>query len=176
VAGRRGLSALRRAWAHRQDQGERRKRVRIGLHKWGDCQKQFTVKVGTVSEHGRIPLHKFLQAVHLLCSSKKGISAHHLHRILEVQYKTAWFLAHRIREAMRHGSLAPSRAIAPLHRSRPRTRHGQRSRAVQGCSAEGCVRTARAERTRQSEAEIPCSLSLSLSLRELGAAREMSTA
>src|SRR3712207_8233352 len=48
-----------------------------------------------------------LQAAHLLCSSKKGISAHQLHRILEVQYKTAWFLAHRIREAMRDGSLAP---------------------------------------------------------------------
>jgi transposase-like protein len=83
------------------------KRVRLGLHKCGDCGKQFTCKVGTVFEHGRIPLHKFLQAVHLLCSSKKGISAHQLHRILEVQYKTAWFLAHRIREAMRDGSLAP---------------------------------------------------------------------
>ena len=77
------------------------KRVRIGLHKCGDCKGQFTVKVGTVFEHGRIPLHKFLQAVHLICCSKKGVSAHQLHRILEVQYKTAWFLAHRIREAMR---------------------------------------------------------------------------
>jgi len=77
------------------------KRVRYGLHQCGDCKKQFTVKVGTVFEHARIPLHKVLQAVHLLCSSKKGISAHQLHRILEVQYKTAWFLAHRIREAMR---------------------------------------------------------------------------
>lgn len=83
------------------------KRVRMGLHKCGQCGKQFTVKVGTVFEHGRIPLHKFLQAVHLLCSSKKGISAHQLHRILEVQYKTAWFLAHRIREAMRSGDLSP---------------------------------------------------------------------
>ena len=83
------------------------KRVRYGLHKCGDCKGQFTVKMGTVFEHARIPLHKMLQAVHLLCSSKKGISAHQLHRILEVQYKTAWFLAHRIREAMRDGSLAP---------------------------------------------------------------------
>ncbi|TGD95245.1 IS1595 family transposase [Methylobacterium nonmethylotrophicum] len=83
------------------------KRVRLGLHKCGDCKQQFTVKVGTVFEHARIPLHKMLQAVHLMCSSKKGISAHQLHRILEVQYKTAWFLAHRIREAMRDGSLAP---------------------------------------------------------------------
>ncbi len=83
------------------------KRVRLGLHKCGDCKKQFTVKVGTVFEHARIPLHKLLQAVHLMCSSKKGISAHQLHRTLEVQYKTAWFLAHRIREAMRSGDLAP---------------------------------------------------------------------
>jgi transposase-like protein len=81
------------------------KRVRYGLHKCGDCGKQFTVKVGTVFEHGRIPLHKFLQAVHLMACSKKGISAHQLHRILEVQYRTAWFLCHRIREAMRDGSL-----------------------------------------------------------------------
>ncbi len=83
------------------------KRVRVGLHSCGDCGKQFTVKVGTVFEHARIPLHKMLQAAHLLCSSKKGISAHQLHRILEVQYKTAWFLAHRIREGMRSGTLAP---------------------------------------------------------------------
>jgi transposase-like protein len=83
------------------------KRVRLGLYKCGDCGKQFTVKVGTVFEHARLPLHKMLQAVHLLCSGKEGISAHQLHRILEVQYKTAWFLAHRIREAMRTGDLAP---------------------------------------------------------------------
>ena len=83
------------------------KRVRIGLHKCGDCGKQFTVKVGTVFEHGRIPLTKFLQAVHLICCSKKGVSSHQLHRILEVQYKTAWFLSHRIREAMAEGSLDP---------------------------------------------------------------------
>jgi hypothetical protein len=83
------------------------KRVRVGLHKCGDCGKQFTVKVGTVFEHGRIPLHKFLQAVHLICCSKKGVNSHQLHRILEVQYKTAWFLAHRIREAMREGAFDP---------------------------------------------------------------------
>lgn len=83
------------------------KRVRVGLYKCGPCKKQFTVKVGTVFEHARVPLHKMLQAVHLLCSGKKGVSAHQLHRILEVQYNTAWFLAHRIREAMRSGELAP---------------------------------------------------------------------
>lgn len=81
--------------------------VRHGLKKCGECRKQFTVKVGTVFEHARMPLHKMLQAVHLMVSSKKGISAHQLARVLEVQYKSAWSLAHRIREAMRSGDLAP---------------------------------------------------------------------
>lgn len=83
------------------------KRIRIGLKKCGQCGKQFTVKVGTVFEHGRVPLHKFLQAVYLMCASKKGCSAKQLERTLEVTYKTAWFMAHRIREAMRSGDLAP---------------------------------------------------------------------
>lgn len=81
-------------------------KVRHGLKKCGECRKQFTVKVGTVFEHARLPLTKMLQAVHLIVSSKKGISAHQLSRVLEVQYKSAWFLAHRIREAMRSGDLA----------------------------------------------------------------------
>jgi transposase-like protein len=81
--------------------------IRYGLKKCGECRQQFTAKVGTVFEHARMPLHKMLQAVHLMMSSKKGISAHQLHRILEVQYKSAWFLAHRIREAMREGDLTP---------------------------------------------------------------------
>ncbi len=83
--------------------------ARIGLWKCNEreCRKQFTVKVGTVFEHGRIPLHKMLQAVYLLCCSKKGISSHQLHRVLGITYKSAWFLSHRIREAMRAGKLAP---------------------------------------------------------------------
>lgn len=84
------------------------KRIRVGLWRCGDCKKQFTVKVGTVFEHMRLPLHKALQAVYLVTSSKKGISAHQLHRTLEVTYKSAWFLLHRIREAMRDDSdIAP---------------------------------------------------------------------
>lgn len=84
-------------------------KVRPGLWKCysKECRKQFTVRVGTVFESSHIPLHKALQAVHLLCSSKKGISSHQLHRTLEVDYKSAWFLSHRIREAMRDGTLAP---------------------------------------------------------------------
>jgi hypothetical protein len=63
--------------------------------------------VGTIFEDSHVPLHMWLQAAHLLCSSKKGISSHQLHRTLGVTYKTAWFMSHRLREAMRSGSLAP---------------------------------------------------------------------
>jgi len=83
------------------------KRIRVGLWRCGDCKKQFTIKVGTVFEHMRLPLHKAMQAVYLITSSKKGISAHQLHRTLEITYKSAWFLMHRIREALRDGDLAP---------------------------------------------------------------------
>ena len=83
------------------------KTTRLGLKKCGECRQQFTVKVGTVFEHGRMPLNKMLQAVYLMTASKKGISAHQMHRILEISYKSAWFLMHRIREAMRSGDLAP---------------------------------------------------------------------
>ena len=84
-------------------------KVRNGLWKCyaRECRKQFTVRVGTVFESAHIPLHKMLQAVYLMCSSKKGISSHQLHRTLEITYKSAWFLTHRIREAMRDGTLAP---------------------------------------------------------------------
>lgn len=74
---------------------------RIGLRRCGDCKKQFTCKVGTVFEDSKVPLHKWFQAAHLLASSKKGCSAHQLHRTLGVTYKTAWFMARRLREAMR---------------------------------------------------------------------------
>ena len=81
--------------------------VRHGLWKCGHCRKQFTVKIGTVFEASNVPLHKWLQAVFLVASSKKGISANQLHRTLEVTLKTAWFMGHRIREAMYQGALAP---------------------------------------------------------------------
>jgi transposase-like protein len=83
------------------------KRVRYGLWKCRECRKQFTVKVGTVFEHARLPLHKALQAAYLLCSSKKGISANQLSRALEISLKAAWFLSHRVREAMRELHLGP---------------------------------------------------------------------
>lgn len=79
------------------------KSARPGLYKCAayPCRKQFTVTVGTVFERSKIPLTKWLMAVHLMCASKKGMSSHQLHRMLGVTYKTAWFLSHRIREAMR---------------------------------------------------------------------------
>jgi transposase-like protein len=80
---------------------------RHGLYKCGACRKQFTVRMGTIFEESHLPLSKWLQAIHLMCSSKKGISAHQLHRVLECTYKTAWFLAHRIRHAMASGNFSP---------------------------------------------------------------------
>jgi transposase-like protein len=77
------------------------KTTRAGLWKCHDCREQFSVTVGTVFERSKIKLNVWLQAVFLLCSSKKGMSAHQLHRTLGVTYKTAWFMAHRIREAMK---------------------------------------------------------------------------
>lgn len=77
------------------------KKIRVGLYKCGDCDGQFTVKVGTVFEGSKVPLSKWLLAIHLMCASKKGMSSKQLERILGVTYKTAWFMSHRIREAMR---------------------------------------------------------------------------
>jgi transposase-like protein len=71
-----------------------------------ECRKDFTVTTGTVMERSHIALHKWVQAFHLMCSSKKGISAHQLHRTLKITYKAAWFMAHRIRESMRDGGVS----------------------------------------------------------------------
>ena len=86
--------------------GEKRSH-RPGLYYCNGCEGQFTVKVGSVFERSKIPLTKWWLATFLLCSSKKGISSHQLHRSLGVTYKTAWFMSHRIREAMRDGFLGP---------------------------------------------------------------------
>jgi transposase-like protein len=78
----------------------RGKSTRIGVYKCYACRKPFTVKVGTIFESSHIKLHVWLQAMHLLCSSKKGMSTHQFSRVLGVTLQTAWFLSHRIREAM----------------------------------------------------------------------------
>jgi len=77
------------------------KSTKIGTCKCYACRKKFSVTVGTVFEDSHIPVHQWLQVAHLMCSSKKGISSHQLMRIMGVQYKTAWFMSHRIRLAMK---------------------------------------------------------------------------
>lgn len=85
----------------------RGKSTRPGLYKCYNCRKPFSVTVGTVFERSRVPLNKWMLAVHLMAASKKGYSAHQLHRTIGVTYKTAWFMMHRIREAMAEGSFGP---------------------------------------------------------------------
>jgi transposase-like protein len=82
---------------------------RAGVYRCAEkeCRKDFTVTMKTVMERSHIALHKWLQAFHLMTASKKGVSAHQLHRTLDITYRSAWFMAHRIREAMRAGGLAP---------------------------------------------------------------------
>ncbi|MDZ5698361.1 IS1595 family transposase [Chelativorans sp. M5D2P16] len=77
------------------------KSTRPGVYKCNECRKPFSVTVGTVFERSHIHLNKWVLASHLMAASKKGMSAHQLHRMLGVTYKTAWFMAHRIREAMK---------------------------------------------------------------------------
>jgi len=78
-----------------------------GWYHCGDCRRKFTVRTGTVYERSHIALHKWVLATHLLCASKKGMSAHQLHRMIGVTYKSAWFMAHRIRESMIDTSPTP---------------------------------------------------------------------
>jgi transposase-like protein len=83
------------------------KSTRVGVYKCYQCRKPFTVKVGTVFEDSHVPMRFWLQAMYLLCSSKKGISSNQLHRTLGVTLKTAWFMSHRLREAMRVVGVGP---------------------------------------------------------------------
>jgi transposase-like protein len=79
----------------------------LGSYQCNACRAQFTVTVGTVFERSKVPLNKWLLATYLISSSKMGYSAHQLHRTLGVTYKTAWFMAHRIREAMNPAAPGP---------------------------------------------------------------------
>ena len=88
-------------------EGKRYKPARAGLYYCNACEKQFTVRVGTVLEKSHIPFTKWVYGFRRMCSSNNGISAHQLHRELSITYKSAWFMCHRIREAMRQGGLAP---------------------------------------------------------------------
>ena len=82
------------------------KSTRIGTYKCYQCRKPFTVKVGTIFESSHVKMNIWLQAIYLMCASKKGISSNQLHRTLGVTLKTAWFMSHRIREAMHSGGPA----------------------------------------------------------------------
>lgn len=83
------------------------KSTRIGAYKCYNCRKPFTVKIGTIFESSHIPMRLWLQAIFLIASSKKGISSNQLHRTLGITLKSAWFMSHRIREAMRSGDFSP---------------------------------------------------------------------
>lgn len=84
------------------------KSTRKGLYKCYQCRKPFTVRMGTIFESSHVALHIWLQAMYLIAGSKKGISSNQLHRTLGVTLKTAWFMSHRIREAMRSDALSPT--------------------------------------------------------------------
>ncbi len=86
---------------------DKKGRIRLGLKKCGQCRGQFTVRKNTVFESSHVALHIWFQAAFLMCSSKKGVSSNQLHRTLGVTLKTAWFMSHRLREAIREGKLGP---------------------------------------------------------------------
>ncbi len=83
--------------------------ARKGLYCCAACRKQFSVTVGTIFEDSHLPIHKWLVAMFLMCSSKKSLSAHQLHRMLKVTYRSAWFMMHRIRHAMAPGNGGPDK-------------------------------------------------------------------
>jgi transposase-like protein len=92
--------------ASKPETTKKKNRLRRGVLKCAACRKTFTAKVGTVFEDSHIPISKWLLGFHLLCSSKKGMSSHQLHRALKITYKSAWFMTMRIREAMRREPLS----------------------------------------------------------------------
>ena len=89
-----------------QPKADSKRPVRKGVWKCRACRRQFTITVGTIFEDSHIPIHQWLSAIQFLCASKKGISAHQLHRMLNITYKSAWFMAHRIRYAMGQAPIA----------------------------------------------------------------------
>ena len=96
------------------------KSTRLGTYKCYACRKPFTVKVGTIFEKSHIPMHLWLQAMFLIASSKKGISSNQLHRTLGVTLKTAWFMSHRLREAMKFVGMEPmGLPRSPINSARP---------------------------------------------------------
>ncbi len=130
-----------------------------GWYFCADCRGKFTVRTGSIYERSHVALHKWVLAVHLLTSSKKGISAHQLHRMLGVTYKTAWFMAHRIREAMKPvnpgpigGALKTVEAdetyfgTKDAYRGKPKAEKRGKKMAVVSLVSEGQARTFHVDR------------------------------
>jgi transposase-like protein len=127
------------------------KAQRDGLYKCADCREQFTVTVGTVFERSKIPLHKWVMLTELMCASKKGISSKQIERMLDVTYKTAWFMTHRIREAMKQdgGGMLGSGGIVEADETyigrKPGTKvrrgHGHKNAVFSLVEREGNVRS-----------------------------------
>lgn len=106
-------------------------KTQAGYFQCNDCRDKFTARTGTVMERSHIPVHKWLLAIHLLSASKKGMSAHQLHRMLGVTYKSAWFLSHRIREAMTGNDKTPMGSAGnPVQADE--TYYGQTSKRAKG--------------------------------------------
>ena len=92
-----------------------KKPVRPGVWKCNGCREQFSVTVGTVFEDSHLPLNKWLMAAYLMCSSKKGMSAHQMHRMMGISYKTAWFMCHRLRFALaQHGMFDKLKGVVEI--------------------------------------------------------------
>lgn len=117
---------------------------RAGVYRCAEkeCRKDFTVTMRTVMERSKIALHKWLQAFHLMCSSKKGVSAHQLHRTMDITYEAAWFMAHRIREAMRAGGLAPLGGSGKIVEA-DETYYGNVDRPILRANKQGRIRANR---------------------------------
>ena len=141
------------------------KSTRIGTYKCYQCRKPFTVKVGTVFESSHVPLRHWLQAMFLMCSSKKGISANQLARTLGVTLKTGWFIGHRIREAMRQVGVEPlggagevveadetyygDKHVVTKRTKRGKSTHGSKRSIVALVERGGSARTFHVERADQ---------------------------
>jgi hypothetical protein len=114
-------------------------KTQAGYFQCNACRDKFTCRTGTVMERSHVPVHKWLLAIHLMNSSKKGMSAHQLHRMLGITYKSAWFLAHRIREAMRMQNDAPMGGSGGQVQA-DETKYGNTSRRAKRRRKEGYER------------------------------------
>lgn len=113
---------------------DKKGRERLGLKKCYDCRQQFTVRVGTIFERSHVPLRLWFQAAYLMCSCKKGVSSNQLHRTLGVTRRSAWFMSHRLREAMKVLKMEP--LGGRRNKSSP-TKHSLVEKRVPSCRRPG---------------------------------------